>query len=196
MSEKLQSKSPESSLAQNAEASRQHLDKLHAKLEKAATEAKMGNDSEHLEKATTRVEKHAQPIERHQSRAAESHNDNRNGHGVSIDPKKERQANYNRTIARVRKKENFIERPFSKVIHNPVVDKVSEATGKTVARPSSMLGGAFFAMIGTSALLWIAKHYGYEYSYFAVIGLFLLGMIVGVALEIILKSGKVFGHKS
>lgn len=97
---------------------------------------------------------------------------------------------YSRTMLRVQKHLSLPSRYFSKAIHSKVLDKPSELVGKTVARPSSMLGGALFAAIGTSLLLWTTKRYGYEYNYLAVILLFGIGMVLGLIIELAWKSLK------
>lgn len=102
--------------------------------------------------------------------------------------KQVREVSYNRTMTRTRKKLSAPSRAFSKVVHNPLIDKTSEFAGKTVARPSSMLSGAFFAFIGASALLWITNHYGYEYNYLVAIMMFVFGAIIGLILEFLIKS--------
>ncbi|HMT18788.1 MAG TPA: hypothetical protein PKD20_03425 [Candidatus Saccharibacteria bacterium] len=97
---------------------------------------------------------------------------------------------YSRTMTRVRKRLPLPSRAFSKVIHSKVVDKPSEFVGKTVARPSSMLGGAFFAAFGSCVLLWITKRYGYEYNYLAILLMFIAGMALGLTAEIIYRTAK------
>ena len=94
---------------------------------------------------------------------------------------------YERALTRTRKHLSIPSRLFSKAIHSKILDRPSEAIGNTVARPSSMLGGAFFALVGTSLLLWITKKYGYEYNYLATILMFGGGMIVGLIVESIFK---------
>jgi hypothetical protein len=90
---------------------------------------------------------------------------------------------FSRSMTRTRKKLSAPSRAFSKVIHISTIDKSSEFVGKTVARPSGMLAGAFIAFIGTSALLWATRYYGYTYNYLLVILLFVGGMFVGIAGE-------------
>ncbi len=94
---------------------------------------------------------------------------------------------YSRALTRTRKHLSIPSRLLSRVVHSKALDRPSETVGKTIARPSSMLGGAFFALVGTSALLWITKKYGYEYNYLAVIVLFGIGMLVGLAIESLYK---------
>ncbi len=161
----------------------EHLDRLKNKIEKEATEASKAQSQEQAEHAKSVIEKLSTPSERLKSHG-EQHpqkNQERRIHG------NEQAVSFSRTMTRVRKKLNPIEKPLSKVIHNPVIDKTSEVAGKTIARPSSVLGGAFFSLLGTSALLWITRHYGYEYNYLVVIMMFVIGMVFGVSLEALLK---------
>lgn len=94
-------------------------------------------------------------------------------------------AAWSRQMTRTRKRLNPLDRVASKVIHSPIVDKPSEFIGKTIARPQGMLWGSVVAFIGTSALLWITNHYGYEFNYLLVVLLFLGGSILGTAIEAI-----------
>jgi len=95
---------------------------------------------------------------------------------------------YLRAMTRVRKHLSLPSKAFSKVVHSKAVERPSEIIGNTVARPSGMLGGALVATIGSSALLWITKHYGYEYNYLAVILLFVIGLTLGLAMELLWKT--------
>ncbi len=92
-------------------------------------------------------------------------------------------AAWSRSMTRTRKKLAIPDRVFSKVIHNEAIDRPSEFIGKTIARPSGMLWGSVFAFLGTSALLWVTRYYGYEFNYLLFILLFVGGAIVGTALE-------------
>jgi len=94
---------------------------------------------------------------------------------------------YNRTLQSVRKDLKPSERVLSKVIHNPAVDAVSQAAEKTVARPSGLLFGGIFAFVGSSAFLWISKHYGYEYNFLLFLLFFLGGFGVGLVLELLMR---------
>lgn len=92
---------------------------------------------------------------------------------------------FSRALTRARKKLSLPSKAFSKVIHNEVVDKTSEVLGKTVARPAGLLWGSVLAFIGTTALLWITRHYGYEYNYLMLIILFVGGLIIGNVAELL-----------
>lgn len=74
-------------------------------------------------------------------------------------------------------------RAFSKVIHHPVVDKVSDTVGNTIARPNLIIAGGLGTLILCSAVYLIAKQYGYVLSGFEAIGTFLLGWGIGAVIE-------------
>lgn len=97
---------------------------------------------------------------------------------------------YNRTMTRVRKQLSAPSRAFSQLVHSKALDRPSEIASKTIARPSSMLGGALTAALGTSTLLWLTNHYGYEYNYLVVIALFAIGMFVGLFVELAWKTAR------
>ncbi len=97
--------------------------------------------------------------------------------------KKELNAAYARRLSKVQSELSDSSRAFSKVIHNPVVEKTSDALESTVARPNALLAGAVFAFIATLALYLVAKNYGYRLSGFETIGGFVLGWIVGLLFD-------------
>lgn len=88
-------------------------------------------------------------------------------------------------LNRIQRRLSPVQRVLSKVIHQPAVRAVSEATGKTVSRPSGLLGGGLVAFLGTSTYLYLAKHIGFEYNYGIFLLLFAGGFAFGVLLEFI-----------
>lgn len=70
-------------------------------------------------------------------------------------------------------------RAFSKVIHNPVIEKVSEVTGNTIARPNAMLSGAVFAFLLTLVVYLVARFNGYPLSGTETIAAFVVGWLMG-----------------
>ncbi len=71
-------------------------------------------------------------------------------------------------------------RTFSNIIHNPIVEKVSDATGKTIARPNAILSGSVCACISVLGVYLIARHYGYPLSGSETIISFALGWTAGI----------------
>lgn len=99
-----------------------------------------------------------------------------------------KQQTFHRTLTRVRKQLSAPNRALSKVVHQPVVDAVSQATGKTIARPSGLLGGSIVAFVGSSVFLWMAKYYGFSYNYLLFAMLFVAGFALGMIIELVIFS--------
>ena len=93
-------------------------------------------------------------------------------------------------IKRVQKHLRPSDRRFSKVIHNPKVEIVSDITGGTVARPSGLLYGGLFSLLSSLFLYLLSRHYGYEYSYFVGILFFGGGFVFGLLVESVLRIFK------
>lgn len=89
---------------------------------------------------------------------------------------------FDRTLTSVRRHLTTPEKQLSKFIHRPLVEKISDFGGKTIARPSGILLGGIFSFVGSLGVYLIARHLGGElrYSIFAatLIGGYLLGLIV------------------
>lgn len=76
-------------------------------------------------------------------------------------------------------------RAFSKVIHQPAVEKTSNTLGATIARPNAILFGALFAFLLSGSVYLVAKHYGYSLSGFEAIGAFIIGWAVGLLIDVL-----------
>ncbi len=94
--------------------------------------------------------------------------------------KKEKEAEYKKTMKEVRSQMNAPSRVFSTIIHNPVVEKTSEVLGNTVARPNAVLAGSTTAFLLVVMVYAVAKHYGYVMSGFETIGAFAFGWAIGL----------------
>lgn len=91
---------------------------------------------------------------------------------------------YKETMKNMQSQLNAPSRTFSKVIHNPVIEKTSDAIANTVARPNLVISGALGAIASVVVYI-IARTYGYELSGFETIGLFILGWAIGAVIEYI-----------
>lgn len=94
---------------------------------------------------------------------------------------------FQRILTRTRKQLPVYERVMSRIIHQPAVDAASEAVGRTVARPSGILGGGTIAFLGTLTYYFIARHYGYSYNFFVYLALVVVGFGLGWAIELAWK---------
>jgi hypothetical protein len=82
-------------------------------------------------------------------------------------------------------------RAFSKVVHNPVVETVSNAAEKTILRPSVLIGGAVVGIGMGLVVYFAARVYGYPLPNWLLLVLLILGGVLGVLIELILKlAGK------
>ncbi len=92
-------------------------------------------------------------------------------------------ASYKKTMKETQDHMKPAERTFSKVIHNPAVEKTSEVAGATVARPNAILAGSVSAFLLTLGLYMFAKYYGYPLKGSETIAAFVLGWIIGLLFD-------------
>jgi hypothetical protein len=92
---------------------------------------------------------------------------------------------YERILTKTHQKLPKTAQTFSKVVHNPTVDKISEISAKTVARPSGFLGGSICAFLGSLIVYYSASRSGFKYNYLLLFLLFIAGYIIGSILELI-----------
>lgn len=88
-------------------------------------------------------------------------------------------------------------RVFSKLIHQPVIERVSEISGKTIFRPSLTLGMSLGALLGGSTFYVMAERYGFSLSGSEFMVSALLGGVAGLVFEttaVLLR--KVMLHRS
>ncbi len=72
------------------------------------------------------------------------------------------------------------QKAFSKFVHQPAVNTVSEISAKTVARPSGLLFAGLLSVVTSLGLLIACRYYGYRYNF--LIGLVALGVGFGLGL--------------
>lgn len=94
---------------------------------------------------------------------------------------------YRRTIQKVRGHLNPVDRAFSKVVHNRIMNPISEASGKTVGRPSGLLGGGIAALAGSCVVLYMAKYYGFRYNFTIFLLLLAGGFATGLLIELLFR---------
>jgi len=183
MSEKNQSRGPEI-VAHDAEHENQQHEVEQIRHEKQQ-EAPEPRQEQSVDKLVEKAEAEAVSSSEYNKQEKEDSK----GHPALVNKQLKDMA-YSRALVRTRKHLSAPSRLFSKAIHSKALDKPSEAIGKTIARPSGMIGGAVFALVGSSLLLWITRNYGYEYNYLAAILLFAAGMVVGITIEGLFKLKK------
>jgi hypothetical protein len=93
-----------------------------------------------------------------------------------------------KTLVAIRRNLTPSEKRFSKAIHDPIIETISEATAKTLARPYAILSGGVVACAGSSLYMYYTRHLRYRYNYFVPILLFFAGLIAGAAVEVLYKT--------
>ena len=170
MSEKLKS-TPENSIdteawhSVNNERSTKIAESLKKAIEKERSSAENENNIKHeaIELAI-----------RHENEQAEKHRSKETKEDKPL-TKKDIDNSYRKTLTNVQNQLSAPSRAFSKVIHNPVVEKTSD-------RPNLIISGALGA-IASVFVYFIAKRYGYLLSGSEVIVLFVAGWSIGAVIE-------------
>lgn len=162
------------------EVSPEHYERIETALEKGAEKAGIENAEKTEAKARHEALEQAVSIEagsaEKKGKKATSAPAQRR-HGVVS--KKQKAAAYKKHMKALQSELPPTQRAFSKVIHNPVVEKTSEVVGATVARPNAILAGAIVAFFAVLAVYLVAKHFGYALSGFETIGAFIVGWVIG-----------------
>ncbi len=94
------------------------------------------------------------------------------------------------SLAKVQTKLRPAERSFSKVVHQPLVQKVSESAAKTVARPSGILGGGLTAFVGCLGYQTLTRYYGLPYNFSFFILFFVGGFALGLMAEYLIQQAR------
>lgn len=166
--------------------------------------------SAEIEKNLKRAEKEAEHTKEHQPHKAEikKHVEQHaiSGKEVTVGEKEQPKSpdfgtykemkgqTYKRSLKHIQRQLSGPERTMSKVMHQKTIDTVSEGLGKTVARPSGILGAGIVALAGTSFLLYMAKKYGFEYNPLMFFALILTGFVIGIILELFIRGVQKIRH--
>ena len=156
--------------------------KVEASIEKAVEKSNVENGEKTEANARQEALKEAISVERGSAEKKKgkeaSGSPAKRRHGVVS--KKERDASYKHHMKQLQAELSPSQRAFSKVIHNPIIEKTSEVVGSTVARPNAVLAGAAVAFFLVLAVYLVSKFYGYTLSGFETIGAFIVGWILGI----------------
>lgn len=182
--EQFHGNAPEQQSPENKELSPEQLESyLRAEdaVERAAEKSHVENGEKSEEKARVEALKEAISVERgsaEKKKKESASSPAKRRHGVVS--KKERDASYKQHMKQLQTELNPAQRTFSKVIHNPIVEKTSEVVGSTIARPNAILSGAMVAFFLVLGVYVVSKFYGYTLSGFESIGAFIVGWILGL----------------
>jgi len=145
-------------------------------------EQKHNKPAEHIEQIRASIEHVAEKAEQNQERQRLHEQQPAHHHYIT---RKIKADQYKQTLTAIRLGLSKPQRLLSTVIHQPVIEQLSELGAKTIARPSGILGGASFALFGSIFVLAIAHHIGFQVPNTIFIMLFVLGFFAGLASEIV-----------
>lgn len=172
---------PQYEAPKSSELDKKNLEKLsednYERMREAAEKAEAKTDS--IEAIQERIEKAAKSKEDIKVNAAETAaNDSTLRAGAQL-----KGAAFRQRMKEIQRKETPAQRTFSKFIHQPAVESVSNAAEGTIARPSGLLFGGLFSVVSSIVILYICKHYGYEYNFLIGIVFFVGGFFLGLIIE-------------
>lgn len=176
----------ESSNEQSSEGLLDDLERLRQ--EKRAARAEQLENRLSAESATDSredaIEKHNEALE--QAKSVEDIDDSQATQETEKQParaissKQERSHAYQRIMTDTRDQMSGPSKAFSKFVHNPVVEKVSDATAATLARPNALLAGSVSAFIIVLGVYLIARNFGYPLSGSETLLAFVIGWVFGL----------------
>lgn len=182
MSEKLNSPEIKSS-SENSVEHKGNLEKANEKLREDAEKAEKHNRKHEAKEALKTAESLAKP-------SAERNDHTEQGKNSEPVTRGLKNQSYKQTMQRVEAKLSAPQRAFSKVINNPTVDRTSAVVGRTVARPSGIIGAGVIATLGMISLLYYANKIGFEVSAFSYILLLGFGWVLGLLVEFLYRMVK------
>lgn len=142
----------------------------------SSPEANHDRPEDRAEAAREAIARHEQPTPEPAAHHETSHHATRH-HVLDI------KLNYAQTVTGMQRHLTTASRNFSKFIHNPAVEKTSDALESTVARPSVMLGATWTALIVGTVFYLTARHFGYHLSGSELLLAFVVGALLGIAGE-------------
>lgn len=104
--------------------------------------------------------------------------------------KQEKKQAYRKEIKKVQSQLPRGSRTFSKIVHNPIIETISDTTAKTIFRPSALIGGSVTGLVLGLIIYLVARYYGYPISTMTLVALLIIGAILGVIVELILGMFK------
>lgn len=102
--------------------------------------------------------------------------------------KQDKAHGFNTLMHHTRQRLNKPEQAFSAIIHHPFIERTSELAGKTIARPSGLLGAALAAGIGILFVYVVAKRTGFTLSGSEAPLLLGAGFVAGLLVEWAVKA--------
>jgi hypothetical protein len=103
-----------------------------------------------------------------------------------------RKKSYKKAIEQLQNELPILNRLFSKIIHTPIIEEVTDFICYTILRPNAILCGSILALLVTILNYILINQYGYVLSGYEPIIAFGLGWLIGMILDYlkIIVTGK------
>lgn len=166
---------------QGAEKPRNELEDL---AQKRLDELKDSREHGHEDDPQKRVEAAREKLDRAEVKKEEpAPAAEKGGHEPTIIQRLTPALNYLHTMETLQRQLPAASRAFSRVIHQPVVERASEIMERTVMRPSVTAGATTAAIIMGGVFYVAARTYGFKLSGSEILFALLIGGLTGYALE-------------
>lgn len=163
-----------------AERHAEHAHEAHERPRELGEELKRSpehrNQNEAHQKAELARRKAAQITEKRAHQAAK-HNASHALHSA------DREESFEQTMEEVRHDLPRSTRGFSRFIHRPVIEQLSEMLASTVARPDAILAGGITAFVAVLGLYFYAKYAGFALQGSETIVAFIIGWLLGIVFD-------------
>lgn len=107
----------------------------------------------------------------------------------STPSKKQLQRSFESQLSDIQSEMPIANRLLSRIIHNPVVERLSDFISKTLASPNSLLFGSISAFIGVGGTYLVAIYYGYDLSGLEALVAFIIGWLFGILYDLFRSPG-------
>jgi len=114
------------------------------------------------------------------------HNNNASPEPPYSSVQQQRKHTYKDTLSRIRTGLPAPLRPLSKIIHQPAIEKLSDALSATIARPGAILAGSVTAFLFVSGAYFMALYNGFSLSGSETFIAFAAGWIAGIVFDLTL----------
>lgn len=96
-----------------------------------------------------------------------------------------KKTSYKRSLQHIQSRLHGPDKTFSKLVHRPTLEQLSDIGARSVARPSSLLTAGIVTLLGSGYSLYIAKQIGFRYNLVLFVVLFAGGYVLGLLLELL-----------
>ena len=105
--------------------------------------------------------------------------------GKSATQGKKHNETFNQAMSHVQAQMHRSSRPVSRFIHRPMVEKLSNLAGQTIARPNAILAGGITAFLGVLAIYNYARFAGLSLQGSETLVTFAVGWAIGTVFDIV-----------